>query len=444
MSTSTEKITTSSPLNLISNNLPELRIIDDEDDFHALEDEWGALVESGEFTIYQTFEWNKSWWKYFGAGKKLHIILMYDDDGSLITIVPFFRDSVCVAKNDVYACLRFLGSSVSQPKGPNLLGLHPYSDYLDFIIKPGYEEIAYAMLIQYLRRDEVAYHEIILDEIPEESTVWKYLIPELESKNYDFKIENSSVCPIIKLGGSWDDYQNSLSKKQRYNNNRALRMVDEDSKKGFHVKEVQNVDELNETFDLLVDLHQKRWNQMGFPGAFGEIRMYNFMKEVVTDFFEKGWVQLRTAESVREKGRVIAVDLLFEYRNRTYLVHRALNSDSHYSKYGPGNVLLSVAIKSATEKNMDYLDFLRGEEQFKFRTANTTAINKCITIAGTHQNSTVAVITRKYVAAKRRLELEWIQFNLFLKGETFNPGLAGFFKFLHMRLKAKLAARAKE
>lgn len=444
MSTSLDKITSASHLNLISKDLPYLQVIDDQEEFESLQDSWQELTETGDFTVFQTFDWNKAWWKFFGEGKKLHIISIKDKNNSLIALAPFFWDTLHLGKNRMYSCLRFLGSSVSQPKGPNLMGLHPYSDYLDLIIKPGYEELATALLVQYFEETKLDFSEIILDEIPEESNIWKHLLPMLRNKGYEYEIEKSSVCPVIELGGTWDEYQNSLSKKQRYNNNRALRMVDENSKKGFHIKEIASLEDLHRGFNLLVELHQKRWNQLGFPGAFAEKRMYDFLKEVVTSFYERGWVQIRTAESVKEKGNVIAVDLLFEFKRCTYLVHRALDQDSYYSKYGPGNVLLSVAIKSATEKKMEELDFLRGEEQFKFRTANNVVTNKKVTIQNPDKNGAMADIMKNYIAVKRRLAIEWAQIQLFVKGETLQPGLKGYVKFLTNRLKYKLDTPSKQ
>lgn len=438
MSSSTEKTISSRHLNLVSESMPELRVIHTTDELELLREGWEKLTSEGKFTIYQSYHWNKTWWEHFGGGKKLHVVTITDAQNTLIGIAPFFRDTITLGGKVVFSALRLLGSTVSVPEGNNLLGLHPYSDYLDLILKPGYEALTTGALIHYLEQNHRAYNEIILDEIPSRSSVWNHFIPGLQKKGFGCSVEKSSVCPLIELGGSWKEYQNSLSKKQRYNNNKALRQINNNSAKGFFIKEVTEPAELFSVYNLLVVMHQKRWNALGFPGAFAEKRMYYFMKDVIKVFSKKGWITLRTAESVMEKGKIIAVDLIFEYKTRAYLVHRALDQESVYSKYGPGNVLLSLAIKKATEKHMDVLDFLRGEEAFKFRTATNTAINQRITITKKEKSTRRSAFLKRYISARRRLTIEWIQFMLFIKRKTLNPGLHGYADFIKSRLEAKL------
>ena len=42
-----------------------VRVIIDSDAFDAIADEWTALEEASDTTIFQTYEWNRTWWKYF-------------------------------------------------------------------------------------------------------------------------------------------------------------------------------------------------------------------------------------------------------------------------------------------------------------------------------------------------------------------------------------------
>lgn len=421
----------------------KIEIITDEFGFEKLEDEWGELTDKADTFIYQTFEWNRYWWKYFGTNKDLFIITLYEDE-TLLAVVPLFWDTFAINSNDIYSCLRLIGSSVSQPEGENLKGLRPYSDYLDAIIQPGYEEKVVEKLIHYFEEQELDFNEIILDEIPEDSCLWNVLLPILNKRGIPFTVENSSKCPIIKLGMSWDDYQQNQSKKARYNNNRALRMVDEDSKKGFHVNEAEDLKEFHEGYELLVKLHQERWNQLGFPGVFAEERMYNFQRDIIEQFQKKGWVQIRMADPVKDAGHVIAVDLLFKYKNRIYLVHRALDQDSKFSKAGPGNVLLSVAMKEAADEGYEAVDFLRGTEGFKFRTANKVVQNKKIVIENPAVNNRAkSRFLKIYIQLKRRTEIEWVQLLLFLNGKTMAKGITGYIKFIYTRFRYKFSSQNK-
>ncbi|MEX0609981.1 MAG: GNAT family N-acetyltransferase [Balneolaceae bacterium] len=418
-----------------------VQVIQNEDDFHALEEEWKHLTDNADYSIFQTFEWNKIWWKHFGSGKKLHIIAFYNEAGQLLAIIPFFWDTITVFNKEVYSCLRFIGSSVSQPDGENLKGLHPYSDYLNFIIKTGYELVVIDSLLDYLENVQEC-DEILLDEIPETSRILNVFISELHKRELNFTIKKSSKCPVIKLNGSWEEYQDSLSKKSRYNNNRALRMIDEDSEKGFHLDEAGNSCELEEIFGLLVDLHQKRWNQIGFPGVFGEKRMLEFQREIMHVFFKKGWVQLKKAAPVKDPGKAIAVDLMFRYKKHIYMVHRALDQESPFSKAGPGNILLSSIVKEAADEGFEIVDFLRGTEPFKFRTANAVHQNLRLVIkTSSLRKSLRNSLLKAYVVSKRRVEVEKKQLILFRNGKTLTNGLKGYLNFLYSRIRYKMKER---
>jgi CelD/BcsL family acetyltransferase involved in cellulose biosynthesis len=233
----------------------DIRIISNKRGFQSLREEWQELAKAKDCFIYQTFEWNWIWWKHFGAGKKLHIITLRDDK-RLVGIIPLFWDTISILNWPVYSCLRFIGSRVSQPRGQALMGSHCYSDYLDVIIHPDYQKKAISNVISYFEQAKLRFHKLRLDEVPENSCLWKYLLPALDKKQYDYSVEKSSVCPIVKLNGNWDKYLQSLSKKSRYNNRKSLRQIDENGKKGFHIEEPENIGELETLFDVLVKMHQ--------------------------------------------------------------------------------------------------------------------------------------------------------------------------------------------
>jgi CelD/BcsL family acetyltransferase involved in cellulose biosynthesis len=418
----------------------DIRIISNKRGFQLLREEWQELAEKNDGFIYQTFEWNWIWWKYFGAGKKLHIMTLRDDK-RLVGIIPLFWDTISILNWPFYSCLRFIGSRVSQPSGEALLGSHCYSDYLDVIIHPDYQKKAVFNVISYFEQAKLPFHQLMLDEIPENSCLWKYLLPALDKKQYGYSVERSSVCPIVKLNGNWEKYLQSLSKKSRYNNRKSLRQIDEEDEKGFHIEESKNIKEFESLFNVLVEMHQDRWNKQAIPGTFAKTRIYNFNKEVTKTFYKKGWSQIRIAKPVKSVEDIIAVDLFFKYQNRTYMVHRAMNYYSHFSKEGPGNVLLSLTLKKAANSGKDAVDFLRGEHTYKFRYANTSTKTHRITIENPLKQSAGAIKAAKlYSVMRERAMMECCQFNLFMQRKTQEKGLIGYLKFLEERMARKISS----
>lgn len=384
--------------------------------FENLSERWNDLTLESDSYIFQTYDWNRVWWKYFGAGQQLNILL-FKKNNELIGIAPLFLDTFSVSGFTIYNCLRFIGSTVSQPEGEELQGLLPYSDYMDFIIKPGFEEAVITEFSRYLIGTNLDFDELILEEVPEKSALWSHLIPVMNREGFNFQVKESSGCPIIELGCSWEEHLNSLSKSSRYRTRRYVKKATKPDYKIFDVKGVDNVQGVEEAYEHLVNLHQERWNDIGFPGTFGEDRMYQFFKEISTEFFKKGWSQLKLVNAIEEDGKCVAVDLIFKYKDRTYLVHRAIDGSSPSVEESPGNVALYMMVKEAAEEKKKEFDLLRGTESYKFRSANSLLTNKSVEVENPQKNSLLSVPVKMYVQWKRRMNLEFKQCKIFLTGE---------------------------
>ncbi len=419
----------------------EIYIVSNNKEFDSLKTEWNNLVRDSDSFIFQTFEWNRIWWDYFGGGKELHIAVIHHDD-RLVGIIPLFRDTVQLFNRRIYSCLRFLGSTVSQPEGENLMGIIAYSDYLDTIISPGYEASAYDLLAQHFRDEELSFDEIILDEVPEDSSLCRYLLPALEEYGYDYSAEICSKSPVIDLNCSWDEYLNSMSKKSRYNARRNLKMSTKASYKIFDIIEIEDADHVVPVYDEMVKLHQQRWNNLGYPGTFAEERMYEFLKKISTVFYQKGWLQFKMAVPANGEGdeEFVAIDMILKYGKRVYMLHRAMNDESPYTQDSPGNVLLYRILKEIADGGIKTFDFLRGIQEFKMRTADNVNKNKKIQI---DNPSRKVKFNKEFikiaVRVKRRLKVERFQAQLIFKDTPVIEGLKNYYTFLRRRIRDKMS-----
>ncbi|MEX2573338.1 MAG: GNAT family N-acetyltransferase [Balneolaceae bacterium] len=413
---------------------PVLRVITGESEFSALKNEWEDLVDKSDTTVFQTYQWNHTWWKHFCHDKELHIITIYSDQ-LLIGIIPLFVDTIEILQHRIYSCLRLLGSTVSQPAGENLKGLKPYSDYLDVIVRPGYEETVIQPVLEHLVDKIPDYDETILDEVSENSLVISHLLPALKKENMPYYAEDSSVCPIVELDETWDAYLDSLSKRSRFHARKFIKRAYKPGYKVFDLVQAKDPDELLNSYNYLVELHQKRWNDSGQPGVFAEKRYYDFLKEIIVHFSARGWLQLQVAKAVEEEGSPVAVDLLFKFNRRLYLVQRAYDVHSESNTYGPGNVLLYDAIRKGIEEGFNVFDFLRGDEAFKFRTAEEVINNRRITISSLRYTSQIKnKSVKKFTAVRRRFTLETDKFKLMFDGKSFAGGLSTYLQFMYKRI----------
>lgn len=422
----------------ISHEDISVRVVTSLQEFESLSEDWEQLTETADSYIFETFDWNRIWWKHFGANKKLQILL-FEKNHRLVGIAPLFLDTFKVAGREVYRCLRFIGSTVSQPEGEELLGLLPYSDYLDFIIHPQYEEEVISEFLSYISANNQQFEEVVLDEVPEKSKLWEHLVPSLKQRGYDYTVEESSGCPIIKLGDTWEEHLSSKSKSSRYRTRRYVKKATKPDYKIFEFEKAKNLKEVEQAYDRLVKLHQERWEELGFPGTFGEQRMYDFFKEISSVFFKKGWSEFKLVYALEDDNNCVAVDLIFKYKDRTYLVHRALDADSPSVEESPGNVGLYMMVKEAIEEKKSEFDLLRGTESYKFRSANDVLTNRTITINSPGKGSVNAELVKKYIRLKRRSRLEFKQCKIFLNHEgTLKENIQEYGNFVYDRISRKL------
>ena len=86
------------------------------------------------------------------------------------------------------------------------------------------------------------------------------------------------------------------------------------------------------------------------------------MRAVIRCAFEAGCLQLAF---MKVNGAKAAGYLSFDYLNRIWVYNSGINND--YKEYSPGWVLLGNLLKWANEHGREAFDFMRGQEDYKYR-----------------------------------------------------------------------------
>jgi len=170
--------------------------------------------------------------------------------------------------------------------------------------------------------------------------------------------EVEDVCPIISLPTTWDEYLSSLSKKQRHEIRRKIRRAERSGQINWYI--VNEERDLTIEMEAFIELHQK-----------SDVDKDEFMDEQMKGFFhaaaqalqEAGWLQLAIMEVNGEKA---AAMLNFDYGD-SILVYNSGYNPHKYARLSPGIVLLAYCIQHAIELGRAKFDFLRGDEEYKFR-----------------------------------------------------------------------------
>lgn len=70
-----------------------LRLLHSFEDSQPIRQAWDAAVLRAGADIYQSYEWCRTWWRYYGEQRELHLLLFYQGD-ILIGIVPAFIEKL--------------------------------------------------------------------------------------------------------------------------------------------------------------------------------------------------------------------------------------------------------------------------------------------------------------------------------------------------------------
>jgi len=412
------------------------RVITTSSEFDRLDDTWNELVGDLNVTVFQTYDWNRTWWRHFGVNGRLLIFVLYHNQKA-VGIAPMFTDPVIIMGKKRFSYLRIIGSTVSGTENGPLLGFIAYSDYLQFIVNRDFENLFFDHFLKFIGTCDSADY-MILDEVPVESATWKYLIPLLESSKYRYRWKVASTIPSIIPEKSWEEYVMSLHPKQRNNVRRYLKRVDNQEKGSLQLISYDKYEEIDEILNQLIELHQKQWNIRGMPGTFTDTPMHDFLFEIAGIFVRKGMLSLQSVVPTngQQPGTVAAIDFSVKYKERVYLMHRALNMDPAMIKLGSGTVLLLANIRDAIQNQRSF-DFLRGDESFKLRFANQVTANRSIFVSlSGNTGSLFEIIVSGYLDVQKRFAVEKLKYVLIRDLHDGNR-LMNYLRFMFRRLFRK-------
>lgn len=317
--------------------------------FYELEDEWNKLlVNSAVDSIFLTWEWISTWWKYFNESSTPWIITVrHPETEQLLGIAPLAIKSVRNMARFFDQTLIFMGNGEAAP------------DHVDFIIMNGYEDSIVHLFSEKIWDEQYNWSQINFDGIASNSAVIHRL---LQQHPTTVKKVDRTVCPYLLLPDNWDTLNQSLSKSMRYSLGRFRRRLDKDYPEINQFKQITNPAEVKDFISSLVDLHTASQKRKDNAGLFADQNMIDFHTELAERFLAKGWLRSYTLD-VGETS--IAALHCFQYNNRVSFYQSGF--DQFWQRYSPGTQIMEHAIKEAIKDKNNVFDFLRGNEDYKYK-----------------------------------------------------------------------------
>jgi CelD/BcsL family acetyltransferase involved in cellulose biosynthesis len=311
--------------------------------FVDLAEEWSALLHRGAVdTLFLTPQWQALWWKHFGAGLDLRLLLARDGAGTLLGIAPLYA-----MVRDGQTLLQFVG-------GVDI------SDYLDFIVVQGREEEVYRAFMHYLRDQAPPWDILDLHCLPGHSPTRAGILCRAcaECCSEDVQAQQEEAAPYIPLPGDWEAYLETLDKKQRHEVRRKMRRAEAEAKVRWY--RVQDGATLAEEVAHFLALHRASHPD---KDVFMTPQMEGFFRDMASVTWEAGWLNLY---NLWLNGRPAATMWCFDYGG-DLLVYNSGYDPTCRPELSSGSVLLSYCIQDAIARGKKRFDFLRGGEVYKYR-----------------------------------------------------------------------------
>lgn len=311
----------------------------DERAFEVLHSAWEELhARSHTATIFNSVTFARLWWHHFGTPGALQLWAVWHE-GALVGIAPLYETTSASGE----PVLRFLG------------GLD-VSDYLDVVTEPGQEAAVVAALLAGWA-DAPCCCPIELHSLRHASPTREAFLRLAPDVRFAASETWEEVCPVITLPSSWDAYLGQLDSKQRRELRRKLRKAGQEALISWYRVPAAALEEEMAHFFAL---HARSGAD---KAAFMTPAMRAFFSDLANAFAARGWLDLCF---LLVDGQPAATYMAFLFRNEVLLYNSGFDGEAS-DALSPGWLLLCYHIEQAIAEGRVRYDFLRGDEEYKYR-----------------------------------------------------------------------------
>lgn len=210
--------------------------------------EWDTVVEQLGGSIYMTWDWLTTWWRFYGQGKRLRLFLLRRAD-QWVGVLPLYLET--------------LGSGPLSLKVARLVGANIPPKVFDPPLAPAWAGECLRAVCAHLEAEGCGLFS--LGPVSEESAVFNAdwsATTQVFGRRCLQRV-SAGVHTTFRLPSSFEEYQSSYGRK-----NRKLRMLGRE-----HPMRIEVIRDGGQTlfaaFEEFVRLHMAQWRADGLPGHFG-------------------------------------------------------------------------------------------------------------------------------------------------------------------------------
>jgi CelD/BcsL family acetyltransferase involved in cellulose biosynthesis len=355
-------------------------------------------------TPFSAWAFHRAWWEGYGESAHEQTLVVVDPAGELIAIVPLMhRHVVEQADAETHTTIRHGGGFQLTPVEPTAkavyFGASYHADYATILTDPldlpaVADAVAEALGAEgHQDPDHPAEWDVVdLRRLRQADPTADALAAAFGRREmhegWTLNVEREDVCPVatLPLGADIDGYLATLGKKERHEIRRKVRRAD--SQGG--IRFVESADPLAPTagpgarsadtlvpssgpggqrgrsdLDAFIDLHQARWGANGlFPETPGGAQSRVFFRRMFEEFGRPAEGSPLRLSFLWLGDRRVAASVHFETEDSIFYYNAGI--DPAAFDFSPGVVLVDCLVRRALETDRTRLDFLRGNEPYKY------------------------------------------------------------------------------
>ncbi|HEX3322192.1 MAG TPA: GNAT family N-acetyltransferase [Terriglobales bacterium] len=311
-----------------------IEIVDRVENIRSLVPQWNELWKRcPKATTFQRPQWLMPWIETFRPEHPLMFTVWESD--RLVGLVPCL-----VYPERSERVLGFMGGGIS--------------DYLDALIESPRSEAISSVIAQQIHETAELWDRADFTDLPRDS-VW------LRQPWSAWRTEEQehAVCPTIEVRHGISTLQELIPKRQMRNLRNAKARI---ARAGGAEMGLADSESLAGMLDALFELHEKRWLlHANSHGVLKDEQARAFHRKAASLLLNAGVLRLY---GLRVEGRTIATLYAFAERDVMYCYLQGFDPEFNFSS--PGTIILSRVIEDAICANVQRVDFLRGQEAYKY------------------------------------------------------------------------------
>jgi CelD/BcsL family acetyltransferase involved in cellulose biosynthesis len=342
---------------------------------------WDALAARTPWaTPFAAWAFHRSWWDAYGATAHEQTLAIVpassagDPSAEPVAIVPLMhRHEVEDGDATTHTTLRHASGAALTPVEPTakavFFGASYHADYATLLAAPADLPRVCEALVGHLAGrtaepgDRRPWDVVDLRRLrcgdPAADALARAFRDAERTCAWRVTTEREDVCPVTTIpeGADFDAFLSTLGKKERHEIRRKLRRAESagDVRLTISPTPLAHLDDF-------IELHQKRWGTDGlFPATPGGDCSRRFFRHLFRHFGPTGAARL-TRLTIGD--RLVGSGIHFEDGDRIGYYNAGVDPDAR--DLSPGVVMVAEYVKLAIDSGRRRLDFLRGNEPYKY------------------------------------------------------------------------------